>query len=645
MKKFLLSLIGLAALTASAANYQTSTGQSASSRFNSAQTIEFPTDVRNMKPAQAPSSNSVDYTLHDGPYQALGFQNAMAGNKTAMAFEMTPETTTEYADNKITHINFWTGANSSTGTNMIPEVTVFLSEGDHTTAFYTQTSPVGTGRFTYYSVELDEPYTIEAGKDLYIGCYSILTSSADLTIVVDGAAHSSIEGGWCSSSATATSPFDWFNVTADVGYLCVSATMQADNFPQNKAAIVSASAPEYVAANTPFEVKATVTNKGLQPLQSVEIEYTVNNGEPKTATGTFATPVATLKTGECVIPGVTVPSTGAYNIVVKLTKVNGVALEDAGEASVLVMSMAEGMGFTPNVVIEEFTGTWCGYCPLGYTTMEEIHEKYTDGTLIPVCIHADDPMQSDTYIQVNSLYNTAGFPNSILNRNAAYENNQGALYPYPLSDIEVFYNQIRANLVPAGVTLQCKFTEDNKSVVFEGNTQFCLDFPTHNYALSFGLTEDNVGPYTQANNYAGQGSQYGEWNDAGRRVSLTYNDVARKYETIDGIEGLIPAALTAGQDYPYTYTMTLPVNSKGELTVKPENLNGVVYLTDKTTGFIVNAATVKAGKIAAGVNDIIDDNENAPVEFFNLQGIKVENPSNGIFIRRQGTKTTKVAIN
>lgn len=640
MKKFLLSLIGLAALTASAANYQTSTGQSVSSKFNSAQTIEFPTDVRNMKAAQASASNSVDYTLHNGPYQALGFQNAMAGNKVAMAFEMTPETTTEYAGNKITHINFWTGANSSTGTNMIPEVTVFLSEGDHTTAFYTQTSPVGTGRFTYYSVELDEPYTIEAGKDLYIGCYSILTSSADLTVVVDGAAHSSVEGGWCSSSATAASPFDWFNVTDQVGYLCVGATMQADNFPQNKAAIVSASAPEYVAANTPFEVKANVTNKGLQPLRSVEVEYTVNNSEPKTATGTFYNPIATLKSGECVIPGVTVPSTGAYNIVVKLTKVNGVAIEDAGEASALVMSMAEGMGFTPNVVIEEFTGTWCGYCPLGYTTMEEIHEKYTDGTLIPVCIHADDAMESDTYIKVNDLYNNAGFPNSIINRNAAYENNQGALYPYPLSDIEVFYNQIRANLVPAGVTLQCKFTEDNKSVVFEGNTQFCLDFPTHNYTLSFGLTEDNVGPYTQNNNYYRQGAQYGEWNEAGSRVSLKFNDVGRKLDNINGIEGLIPATLTAGKDYPYTYTMTIPSG------VKNENLNGIVYLTNKTTGFIVNAATVKAGKFGtAGVNDVLDDDVNAPVEYFNLQGIKVENPSNGIFIRRQGTKTTKVAIN
>lgn len=644
MKKFLLSLIGLAAITASAANYQTSKGLSDTHQLNLSQTVEYPIDLRNKKPAQASDSKSVDYALYDGVYSAMGFKGSMKGNKVAIAFEMTPETTTEYAGNKITHINFYTGVNNNSGRNAIPNVTVFLADGDHKTPFYTQTTTVGTERFTYYTVELDEPYTIEAGKDLLIGCYSILTNSADLTVVVDGVAHTSPEGGWCSNSATAAAPFDFFNITDQVGYVCVSATMQADNFPQTKASVVSATAPEYVAANTPFEVKALVKNKGLQELTSVEFEYTVNNGQPQTATGTFATPLATLKSAECVIPGVTVPSTGAFNIVLKLTKVNGVAVEDGGQTSVLVMSMPEGAGFTPNVVIEEFTGTWCQYCPAGYTTMEQIHEKYTDGTFIPVCIHQGDPMESSSYIKVNDRYNGAGFPNSIINRNAIYENNNGSLYPYPLSDIEPFYHQIRENLVPAGVTLQCSFSDDQKSLVFEGNTQFCLDFPTHNYILSFGLTEDKVGPYTQSNGYVGN-SYYPEWANKGSRVSLIFNDVARKLETIDGIEGLIPETLTAGQEYPFTHTMTLPVNTDGDLIVKPENLNGIVYLTDKTTGFIVNAATVKAGKIAAGVNDIIDDNENAPVEFFNLQGIKVENPSNGIFIRRQGTKTTKVAIN
>ncbi|MGN0220303.1 MAG: hypothetical protein ACI4AX_08485, partial [Muribaculaceae bacterium] len=46
---------------------------------------------------------------------------------------------------------------------------------------------------------------------------------------------------------------------------------------------------------------------------------------------------------------------------------------------------------------------------------------------------------------------------------------------------------------------------------------------------------------------------------------------------------------------------------------------------------------------ASGVSDIeIDANE--PVEYYNLQGVRVENPANGLYIRRQGTKATKVLV-
>ena len=47
--------------------------------------------------------------------------------------------------------------------------------------------------------------------------------------------------------------------------------------------------------------------------------------------------------------------------------------------------------------------------------------------------------------------------------------------------------------------------------------------------------------------------------------------------------------------------------------------------------------------IGAGVEEISFD-ENAPVEYFNLQGMRVANPENGIYIVRQGSKTTKVFV-
>lgn len=47
-------------------------------------------------------------------------------------------------------------------------------------------------------------------------------------------------------------------------------------------------------------------------------------------------------------------------------------------------------------------------------------------------------------------------------------------------------------------------------------------------------------------------------------------------------------------------------------------------------------------KATTGINGI--EAEDAEVTYYNLQGVRVDNPSNGIFIRRQGTTVTKVVL-
>ena len=53
--------------------------------------------------------------------------------------------------------------------------------------------------------------------------------------------------------------------------------------------------------------------------------------------------------------------------------------------------------------------------------------------------------------------------------------------------------------------------------------------------------------------------------------------------------------------------------------------------------------TLYADPSAAGIEDIVID-ENAPVEYFNLQGVRVANPENGLYIVRQGKNVTKQII-
>ena len=61
------------------------------------------------------------------------------------------------------------------------------------------------------------------------------------------------------------------------------------------------------------------------------------------------------------------------------------------------------------------------------------------------------------------------------------------------------------------------------------------------------------------------------------------------------------------------------------------------------------ATTKAASKYAFAIDttvaiDEVDADDNAPVEYYNLQGVKVENPEKGIFIRKQGKKATKVVL-
>ena len=53
-----------------------------------------------------------------------------------------------------------------------------------------------------------------------------------------------------------------------------------------------------------------------------------------------------------------------------------------------------------------------------------------------------------------------------------------------------------------------------------------------------------------------------------------------------------------------------------------------------------------AGEMADAISDITVDGDNADVEYFNLQGIRVDadNLTPGIYVRRQGNKATKVVI-
>ncbi len=87
-----------------------------------------------------------------------------------------------------------------------------------------------------------------------------------------------------------------------------------------------------------------------------------------------------------------------------------------------------------------------------------------------------------------------------------------------------------------------------------------------------------------------------------------------------------------------TITITFPVNSMVLNEYGPSaEIDNYYYASTYESKLVIN-------KGDAGVDGVEIDNSNAPIEYFNLQGVKVSEPANGLYIVRQGNKVTKQVI-
>lgn len=124
----------------------------------------------------------------------------------------------------------------------------------------------------------------------------------------------------------------------------------------------------------------------------------------------------------------------------------------------------------------------------------------------------------------------------------------------------------------------------------------------------------------------------------GSKVNLNVFDyaTAKKLQTIDlAVAGATNAAFFNENNntlYGTTYAKGATSFPGTEVKYNPTVFNGIL-------------GAWKVAGLSSAINSVADDtvDADAPVEYFNLQGIRVANPSKGsLVIRRQGTKVTKV---
>ena len=119
-------------------------------------------------------------------------------------------------------------------------------------------------------------------------------------------------------------------------------------------------------------------------------------------------------------------------------------------------------------------------------------------------------------------------------------------------------------------------------------------------------------------------------------VSATNLLLADAADCVD-VNLCVPVELPKGDVRTALNLVDNSTNLGKKLTIKCniETYFSIVGLKGTSEYVLENSSAIECIEVEA---------ENVPVEYYNLQGVKVSNPSNGIFIRKQGANTTKVVL-
>ncbi len=245
------------------------------------------------------------------------------------------------------------------------------------------------------------------------------------------------------------------------------------------------------------------------------------------------------------------------------------------ESNVLQISVKTPTGYTQKVLVEDYTGVWCGYCPRVAYAIEQIKANPDfGGKMIPVAIHLfshNDPFTCADGTALKDAFNINGLPQGRINKTNVWT----APQPDHLDDV---YNFIGGD-APLGIAINSAVTDGNIDVSVR--VGFAQDF--NHLGLVIYLLEDGL-IHDQTNYTSYFGGAYTLQN-------FEHNDVLRKVYT-DILGDPIPASQSVA-NHIYTYTLNAPLPTN---VVHTDRLKLVVFVVDKTTNEAINVQSVHLGE-------------------------------------------------
>ena len=256
------------------------------------------------------------------------------------------------------------------------------------------------------------------------------------------------------------------------------------------------------------------------------------------------------------------------------------------------------------VVMEEGTGTWCGYCVRGIVYMDSLMDLHGNNVSL-IAVHNGDPMASfntstsgyDSYLGSGPF--GTGYPRVIVDRT----------YVMDPSALLSAYSQLTNNFGFADIAYTHTLTGTSLSLAIKVRPGLDLN---GDYRLVVVTTEERVhgsgSAWDQHNYYSyqfnnealsGRGFDYQAALTIIPSSIMYYDHVARSIDPSNtGNTGLLPAAMVAGNVYTATLTATIPA------TVDVTKAKFIVMLLDNATSRVLNTQNIDGTLPPTGIAEV-----------------------------------------
>jgi len=222
--------------------------------------------------------------------------------------------------------------------------------------------------------------------------------------------------------------------------------------------------------------------------------------------------------------------------------------------------------FTKKVLIEEFTGAWCGYCPDGaYRVKNLINDN--DGRVVAVSLHAGNPTGDAMEIAhtnyLETTYQNTGFPSGMVDRvsvNGSTSLNRGYW--------EYVANGQLLKTAFCGLAIISEVNGHNANV--EVHAGFSSTLNGTDYRLTVYLIEDGVtgeGYGYDQRNYDNTIAESPFYNLGDPIIGYEHNHTLRAVLSKSLGDEISPSSLVSGGEHIETYTVDLSSYNKNNLSI------------------------------------------------------------------------------